>query len=97
MGPMALDPTRLIGPFHESSEDEVGGARWTPGQYRETISYQFFHSLNGQHAGWKRPASRAFSPMNTAAVPRFSTDVEESGEGREIPGNASLFASSDRS
>jgi hypothetical protein len=35
--------------------------------------------------------------MNTAAVPRFSTDVEESGEDLKIPGNAALFALPDRS
>ena len=64
-----------------------GRARRRLGQYRETIPHQFFHSLNGQHASWKRPASHAFSSMNTTRVSTLSTSVEGSGEEWKSPAN----------
>jgi hypothetical protein len=71
-----------------------GGA---PEQYRERLDHKLFHSGGRSCLLGKDPALSVFSPMNTAAVPRFSTDVEESGEDLKIPGNAALFALPDRS
>src|ERR687897_385077 len=75
----------------EPVEDEVGGRPVGAGQYRETISYQFFHSLDGQHVRWKRPASHAFSPVNTARVRTLSTSVERAGDELKIPVNPPVF------
>ena len=62
-----------------------------PGQYREPILHELFHSQNGQHERWKRPASCVFSPMYTPRLTALSTPVDEAGDQSKPPANTLVF------